>query len=202
MTIDHRHPVTYQNVDQVIRFEAFRAARSLHRFGYDRVDIRQEMRLHLLTQLAHFDGRASMATFAAHVCQNRALRLLDMATSRKRDCGTAARSLTDSVSLGDDRGAVELSTTLSEDAYAIRTGRCSRPAAELFILRLDVRRILKNLPAELAAMAELLAEGETPTAAARRLGISRSTVHRRIVRLRHAFRAAGLDKYAHMREAA
>jgi RNA polymerase sigma factor (sigma-70 family) len=202
MTIDHKHPVTCPAVDRAIRFEAFRAAGSLHRFGYDYADIRQEMRLHFLTQFAHFDGRASVATFAAHVCRNRALRLLDVATSLKRDRGGAPRSLSDSVSLGDDRGVVELSTTISEEAYAMRTGRRYRTAAELLILRLDVRRIMKILPAELAAVAELLAEGETPTAAASRLGIARSTIHRRIVRLRGIFHQAGLGLYIGEKEAA
>ena len=146
---------------------------------------------------------ASLATFTAHVCRNRARRLVDLATSLKRDRGTTPRSLSNPVNLGDDSsGAVDLSSTLSEDAYAMRTGRRSRSAAELLILRLDVCRIMMSLPTELAAVAALLAEGETPTAVARSLGMSRATINRRILRLRHAFRVASPDKQAGMRKAA
>jgi DNA-directed RNA polymerase specialized sigma24 family protein len=160
------------------------------------------MRLQLLTQLVHFDGRASVVTFAAHVCRNRALRLVDMATSLKRDSGTAPRSLSESHNLGDDSGTAELGNTVSEDAVAMRTGRRSRPEAELLVLRLDVCRVMKSLPAELAAVAELLSEGETATAVAERLGISRSSIYRRIGRLRDIFRHSGLGLYVGEKEAA
>jgi DNA-binding NarL/FixJ family response regulator len=70
------------------------------------------------------------------------------------------------------------------------------------ILRLDVDRVVSGLPAELADLAHLLATGKSVVGVARRLEISRATVHRRVVRLRHIFREAGLDTYIDMQEAA
>lgn len=199
------HPAMSPIVDGVVRFEAFRAPRPLHLFGYDRADICQEMRLHLLTRLADFDGRASMATFAAHVCRNRALQLVAAATSVKRGGSAVPRSLSEPVKLSKRDGSnvfAELADIISDDGGTMRTGRRSRSTAELMILCLDVDRVVHGLPAELADVAHLLGTGMPRGEVAQRLGISRATLHRRTARLRCIFRQAGLDKYMGMREAA
>ena len=84
----------------------------------------------------------------------------------------------------------------------MRMGRRSRPAAELVELAVDVARVIECLPGELAIVARMLLDGEPDTVVARRLGISRATLYRRIGQLRQVFRQAGLDGYRRMGRAA
>lgn len=192
-------------IDGVVRFEAFRAARFLHLFGYDRADICQEMRLHLLTRLADFDGRASMATFAGHVCRNRVLQLVEAATNVKRGGGAVPRSLSEPVNLSKRDGSgvfAELADIISDDGGIMPTRRRSWSTAEQAALRIDLNHVINELPGELVDLAQLLAAGEPLVHAARRLEISRSTAYRRLARLRKVFRAVGIDRYIGIKEAA
>lgn len=186
----------------VIRLEAHRAWRSLRRFGFEPSDLRQEFRARLLEVEGLYDpARSAPSTFATHNCRRRTLQLLEPHMAAKRNGGMAPQSL--SASVGLDEGApVEFADLIADDEYAMRTGRRSRPAAELAALRLDVDRVVSGLPIELADVARLLAEGDSVVALARRLGISRATAHRRIASLRDAFHAAGLDSYNRNPEAA
>ncbi len=61
-------------------------------------------------------------------------------------------------------------------------------------LRIDVHRVILRLPEELAEVATLLMT-LNGTEAATRLGISRSTLYRRLMGIRSVFAAAGLDHY-------
>jgi hypothetical protein len=183
----------------VLRAEAYRAWRSLERFGFKANDLHQEFALHLLETHRSYDPRrASLATFSARLCRNRTLQLLEGASCAKRGGGVVPRSLSDRVVIGDradNADVTELVDTISEDAVARRMGRRSRSAAELIALRLDVDRVVRELPVELAELATLLAAGEPISTAAHRLKISRSTAYRRLSELRHAFHRARLDGY-------
>jgi DNA-directed RNA polymerase specialized sigma24 family protein len=189
----------------VLRVEAFRAWRSLSRFGYESEDLRQEFALRLLQTHASYEPlRSSTATFTSRVCRSRSLQLVEAASCGKRGGGIVPRSLSDPLKVRDHADSAEVSEladTISEDGVASRTGRRSRSALEVMALRLDVERVVRELPTELANVAELLAAGVPVVAVARMLGVSRATVNRRITALREVFRAAGLDGYM-AREAA
>jgi hypothetical protein len=187
----------------IIRAEAFRAWRSLRRFGFESSDLRQEFRIRLLEAEGAYDAaRSSPATFAGHSCRQRTLQLLEPNLTAKRNGGSVPLSLSSPV--GDqeqEEEALQLIDTVSEDWCTIRIGLRSRPTAELMELAADVAHVIEGLPADLAAVARLLLEGEPDVAVAKRLRISRSTLYRRIGQLRRIFRQAGLHSY-NIREAA
>ena len=179
-------------VTRVVRHEAFRAWRSLRRFGLEVADVRQELLIHLFVRSAHYDRRrSSPSTFASRVCHKRTLQIIESANSAKRGGGVALCSLSDPVRL-KDRKVVEFGATLNGDHSAVLNGRQTRPAAALLRLHLDVERILAGLPHDLAVVARRLAEGNTPSEVARDLSISRATLHRRVVQLRQVFLDAGM----------
>jgi DNA-directed RNA polymerase specialized sigma24 family protein len=189
-----------------IRCEAFRAWRSLRRFGFESQDIRQEFFLHLVHAQSRYEARrSSPVTFTTHVCRHRSSRLVEAATCVKWGGGVAPRSLAEPVKKGERHGATimaELADTISDDAYAMRTGRRSRSFAELLTLRIDVNRAIARLPTDLADVANLLASGMPVVEVARQLQISRATLYRRIGQLRWAFRESGLHGYVALKEAA
>jgi hypothetical protein len=182
-------------VQGVIRSEAFRAWRSLRRFGYEPADLRQELTLDCLGRFDRYDpSRSSPATFATHTCRQRTLQIVEPALAAKRNGGVVPQSL--SSPLREDDGVLaELASTISEGAVAARLGRRSRPAEDLTDLHLDVERLLNGLPSELTVVARLLLAGERNVAVARQLRISHATLYRRIAQLRQAFRNAGLHAY-------
>jgi transposase-like protein len=120
------------------------------------------------------------------------MQMMESATAWKRGAGAPVASLADEVNLERQGKTAEREQLISSDAYAIRLGRQSRPGADLIILKLAVHQVMRTLPADLAKLAHLLAGGDSLTEAARRLGLSRATVHRRVAQLRAAFQDAGL----------
>ncbi len=186
----------------VIRAAAWAAWLSLRGFGMEVRDLQQEFAVHLLRRFEHYDERrSSPATFASHSCRQRTLQLLERLTAKKRNSASIAQSLSAPV---DTKGGrqFELADTIADDPCAIRLGQRSRLAAELIELRIDVQRVFKTLPAELADVAERLMKGDGPAEISASLEISRATVYRRIAQLRICLRRAGLEKYTILREVA
>lgn len=198
--------VLMPSVLRVVRGEAYRAWRSLRRFGFEQKDLHQEFLLRLVENHMVYDARLSSATtFSSHVCRRRSLQLVEAATSVKRGSGAVPRSLSEPVNLSTRRGTnffTALADIISDDGGVMRTGRRRRSAAELMALRIDTNGVVSHLPPGLAAVAQLLAQGEPPSEVARRLGISRATLYRRIGQLRRVFREAGLHEYVALKEAA
>jgi hypothetical protein len=94
--MSNTHVVLLPGVMRTIRCEAFRAWRSLRRFGFDPADAHQELLPHFLGHSAHYDElRSSIPTFASHVCRHRTLQLVEAATSAKRGSGTVRTSLSE-----------------------------------------------------------------------------------------------------------
>jgi RNA polymerase sigma factor (sigma-70 family) len=175
----------------IVRRKAIAAPKALRRLGYEPADLRQEFLVQIVACADRFDGsRASFATFVSHICHNRQLHLIESGFACKRKAGSTLVSLSDPVGEAD---TLQLQDALAQDEYMMRTGRRSRPAAELMLLRIDVDRVVDALPAGMVEVARLLAAGERPADVAQHLGISHATVYRRIAALRAAFRAAGFD---------
>jgi DNA-directed RNA polymerase specialized sigma24 family protein len=188
-------------VQRVVELEAQRAWRSLRRHGFETTDLIQEFQLHLLRRIAQYDERrASLATFVSHVCKNKAFQLMEKETAKKRNSGGIPTSL--SALLENEGGATELSDTITEDEYALRTGRRYRLAADLLALRIDTEGAVSRLPAELMEVAHLLAAHELVRDIDRTQGISRSSGARRRARMRTIFVMEGLAAYVETREAA
>jgi RNA polymerase sigma factor (sigma-70 family) len=155
--------------------------------GVEREDLRQDLRLHCLQRMPRFDpGRASLATFIDRVASNRASSLVARAFAQKRDCRRTVALDPGGQGTAHAIEAMELGRSIGADA---------RLAADRAHLRVEIERILPELPAALARFARLLAQGESVTQAAGLLGISRATGYRRVSHLRYLFAECGLDAY-------
>jgi hypothetical protein len=189
-------------VARVIRLEAFRSWRSLRRFGFEPTDLRQEFTIACLNGFDLYDpSRSSPTTFATHTCRRRTLQIVESARTVKRNGGVTPESFAAPV-VNEHGAKTKLGDLISQDEYAIRTGRRSRPAADLLALRLDVDRVVRGLSTELAEVARLLAAGHVPSDVAKLLRISRATTYRRVADLRAAFQAAGIGPNSRSVEAA
>ena len=146
----------------------FHAAALIRRNGVfapcDRDDVAQDLVVSILERLPrHQAARAGPATFADRIARNRAA---DLARHRRRErhlfvsCEGAAGP--------SEQGAATVAVL---------------PDAEGIARRVDLRRAVERLGEEDAALCRLVAE-TTITEAARELGVARSTVHRRLRRLR------------------
>lgn len=181
---------------RAIRFEARRAYRSLKHSGMDEADVYQDLAFHfLLRQEQYNNSRSSPATFATRICRNKAAEMVRAARAEKRGGAKIPASLSDDIKL--DNGKTIQRDAISTDVHQIRAGGQSRAAAELQELAIDTDRILQSLPRDLIALARVLSEGETSAEASRRLGISKSTLYRRLACLRDAFTEAGLTGRYH-----
>ena len=157
-----------------------------------REDIEQDLWLHLLGQAARFDGdRSSLNTFIDRVVNSAAASLVRSREREMRADGFHAQSLE---SIADDFSCKKrtLRSSLSPEDSARRMGRA-------FLSDIDRREqqealdsSLANMPPEMRDMCEQLMAGATPTTLARRLGISRRQMRRRLEEARAYFEAAGV----------
>jgi transcriptional regulator of acetoin/glycerol metabolism len=125
------------------------------------------------------------------VVNNRAATLIEARTAGCRDHRLCQRSLDEPLT---QSGYGQLSETIAVDEYDSRMGRRSLSWHEHTDLRVDIQRVIDRLPMELGVIACLLAT-DSICQVARRLGLSRSTIYRRIEQLRTAFLCVGLDQY-------
>jgi DNA-directed RNA polymerase specialized sigma24 family protein len=98
------------------------------------------------------------------------------------------------VLIDSDDGPVELAQTITSDEHRNRTGRWRRSDAERAELALDTATVLAALPEDLRDLAMGLMDA-SPSQVARDLGVPRSTLQRRLERLRRHFEDAGLRDY-------
>ena len=157
-------------------------------------DLEQEMRLDLLERLPKFDpNKATCNTFVSRLAERKISNLIRHRTQEMRDFRCEEGSIHDVVESGDSGDEkVERIETVTQDEQDFRLGKHIRSAQERRDLKLDIPLVLSKLPPELREPAELL-QTMSITAAARELGIARSTLYDRIARLRHIFEDAGLN---------
>jgi DNA-directed RNA polymerase specialized sigma24 family protein len=179
----------------VIRALALRASRSSVRFGDFVEDVTQDLLLRYVQQRHRYDpGRSSVATFAARVCGHRAIGMLAKATAQKRGGGVSVKSLSEPVAIGQAGENILLESTISADAYNLKTGRQTRPEADLLNLRIDVKCALARVRPDVAFFARRLVY-ESVDEAARAAGLSRASAYRCVQKLRTVFAENGLDAY-------
>lgn len=157
-------------------------------------DIEQDLILDLLERLPKFDpSKAKYSTFITRLVERKISKLLRDRLAEIRDYRRVACSLNDEIDFGDDEPPAQRVSTVSQSDHDRRTGNNTLPAVELIDLRCDIETALKQLPAELRGVAEMLAE--MPIAVvARKLGIPRATFYdNQLAQIRAAFEDAGLD---------
>lgn len=160
----------------------------------DRDDIRQELLLDCWIRLRKFHPtKSSRRTFLHRLVRHRVATLLDAWHAACRDYQMCRDSLVAPVQLASGE-SIEFWETVSSDDYDGRTGRSVLSSRERAELQIDVATVIASLPAELAAVA-LLLKSVNAVDAGRRLGLCRSTLYRRLVRIREVFASAGLHGY-------
>lgn len=158
----------------------------------DREDLEQELTCRLLARLPAFDPRKGRhAAFVRLVIARIADNLLRDRLARRRD-HRHTRSLEAPVR-GDDE-LVRLAQAITRSHHDDRRGRHPRPDPELAQLAGDLGVVLSVLPPKLRDLAERLMR-QSVAAAARELGVPRTTLYGDIRRLRRHFERAGLRDY-------
>lgn len=167
---------------RLVRRKARRLARCAGFTAADREDIEQELLLKLWEARDRFDPQLSHPhAFITTVVERAAASILRAQKAHKRGNQVAHTSL-DEVACchQDDPGGAVLAPCTPSHQAAVD-------------LACDVSELLSRLPSQLREVAELLAS-HSKRRIAKRLGISRRTLDRRIDALRSHFAAAGLDE--------
>ena len=179
---------------EFIRWKALRLGGRGVFTGYDAQDLKQEMFLECWKKSALFNpSKSCRRTFLQRVVNNWIGSFIEERTAGCRDYRLCQRSLDEPVPFTRS-GTREFGETISAADYEMRVGRSHLSGHECAELQIDIARVITTLPTELAAVA-LLLKSVSAVDAGRRLGLSRSTLYRRLVTIREIFVAAGLDKY-------
>jgi RNA polymerase sigma factor (sigma-70 family) len=185
MASANRYPGINPHIVRCVRHHARRVRTALP--GMEIEDVEQELMLHVHRRLPRFDAaRGSLRTFVDRIARNCAANLLQSLRSERRGSGVEVLSL-------------EAIAWQSSDGE----GRCSverASAPELYVgyapedllnLRIELWRVFDRLPPALRSCFLGLFDN-TVTDAARRTGVSRSTLYERIAAIRESLRAADL----------
>jgi len=171
---DHK-PQIDQSIRDLIRIKAARLVRGHVVTRSDREDVEQTLLLELLRRLPGFDRSLSdLTTFARAAIEHAVADLVRFQKAAKRGKGK----------------------TTSLEQFPPSGPALAREDEELASADavLDVQGLLRALPQELKRVAELL-EVESVTETARRLGVGRGTVYRRIREIREFCEKPQLRKY-------
>lgn len=197
MTVTQAPNVTDKVTNQTIR----RTANALVDDGVfprsDLEDVEQELRLALVEQAPNFNpDKARWSTFVRHVVKMAAISLRRHQKAQRRQGCREVPSL--NVLLKDPREMgppTELGATVSEEEFRTGVGQDFISHTEQIDLSLDVESVLDSLPEGLRDICERL-KYQTPTEVRRELGISRTTMNRRLEALREHFRKTGIGECA------
>ena len=188
-----QHPITdpHSRVSRNIMVRAARLARSGAVPGMTAEDIAQDLREHLWRRDGAFDlTRGSYDTFADRVIGNR-IATLASPTERLR-AERSWVSFDEPTQQKEDGEPLPLSETLAE-ADGLHAS-AARAADEGFGLVRDVQRLHGALTPPCCALANVLIE-QTPTEAAKTLGLHRSTIYARLATIRSSAFSLGLEVY-------
>ncbi|RMD62843.1 MAG: sigma-70 family RNA polymerase sigma factor [Planctomycetota bacterium] len=188
----------YEGIDEyAVRIIKHKARQLVGRAGFtesDREDLEQEMMLDLLRRLPKYNpDRAQRNTFIARIVEHKVATIIEARKAGMRDYRLCTCSLNDRLK-DDEGGSIERLETIDQEEYLRRTGKLSRPAAELQDLSIDLGSVIASLPPELRTLCERL-QTESVTEISRDTGIPRGTIYESIKKLRAIFEDAGLRDY-------
>jgi RNA polymerase sigma-70 factor (ECF subfamily) len=188
----------YEGIDEYAgRIIKHKARQLVGRAGFtesDREDLEQEMMLDLLRRLPKYNpDRAQRNTFIARIVEHKVATIIEARKAGMRDYRLCTCSLNDRLE-DEEGGSIERLETIDQEEYLRRTGKLSRPAAELQDLSIDLGRVIASLPPELRTLCERL-QTESVTEISRDTGIPRGTIYESIKKLRAIFEDAGLRDY-------
>lgn len=157
----------------------------------EREDVEQDLWLHLLTQTQNYDPqRSSLNTFIDRMVNSAAAHLVRRRESDMRADGFSAQSLDEGVICKDHKKET-LGSSLSPNDGARRT--FTAPKSDLAELedREAFDFALASMPPDIRDLSSRVMQGETPTALARELGVSRYRVRRMLADAREHMKRAG-----------
>lgn len=181
----------YHGIDprivRCVRHHAARATAALP--GMEVEDVEQELMLHVHRRLWHFDAaRGSLRTFVDRIARHCAANLMHAARSEKRGAGVEFLSL-DAITCNCDDSEAAIA---GPDGWTrVPTPHAGFSPEDLLNLRIELWRVFDRLPPALRSCFLGLFDN-TVADAARRTGVSRSTLYERIATIRESFRAADL----------
>lgn len=178
-------------INRNINIRAARLAHSGAAPGLDAEDIAQELREEVLRRAEHFDPtRACFDTFVDRIIQNR---IADLARQSQATKASRKTLSFETPILGrDGQENLTLADTLSETSPAY--GADDFAATHGAGLKSDVAKFLASLCPSSRRIAIAVSQGSVSDAA-RSLGLHRSTIYQRLVAIRRAAIAMGLDGY-------
>lgn len=175
---------------------SFKARQLVGRAGWtrsDREDIEQDLRLDLLRRLPRFNpARGTRRSFVRHVVEKRVCTLLEGREAAMRDYRRHG-SLDEEIDDGND-GAESRGDTLDAAECLERLGRPVPDEETARDLRLDLDAALGSLPPHLRDFSYHL-KTATPSELARATGVPRTTLLKRMARIRAHLERAGLAAY-------
>jgi RNA polymerase sigma factor (sigma-70 family) len=169
-------------IQQLIRKKARRLTGSARLSPEDIEDLTQDFRAELLRKLSAYDPcKRPMAAFIRMLLGRFFAKWL---RHRFADRRNPRRVVSLNMLIRNDEGLwIELGKTIAQGMHNKRHGRRVRSDQEHADLRNDVDGVMQGLAHELRAVADQLMD-KSVTAAARELGIPRTTLHERVRQLR------------------
>lgn len=188
----------YDGLDEyAVKLIRHKARQLVGRGGFveaDRHDLEQDMAFDLLRRLPRFDSRlAKRETFIARIVEHRVATILETQSAGVRDYRRCAGSL-DERRTGQDGDIGDGPPVLDQAEYLRETVASARRDEDLLALRIDVERVLSELPPELRALCDRL-RSATVREVSRETGVPPSTLYEAIRKLRTFFDRAGVRSY-------
>ena len=188
----------YEGLDEyAVKLIRHKARQLVGRAGFveaDRHDLEQELVLDLLRRLPRFDPTlAKRETFIARLVEHQVATLVESQKAGIRDYRRCAGSLDERREEPDGTSA-DGPPVLDQDEYLRETVAASRRDEELHALRLDLEKVLAELPVDLRALCARL-QASSVSDVSRETGVPRGTVYEAIRRLRTRFERADLTAY-------
>lgn len=151
----------------------------------DQKDIEQDLAIYLLDRLAGFDpAKAELSTFVLTLINNRIVMMIRERKMQKRDFRKSI-SLEEPIRPEQD-GEFRLLDIMDHERFLVQTGTIPRTTQEQINLKVDTASLIETLPDHLQEVCWLLMEEAVPEVA-RRLGIHRTTVYKRLAEIRKHF---------------
>jgi RNA polymerase sigma factor (sigma-70 family) len=181
-TLDIAHELSQGFAASYIRRVAEKLARQTGLPDWEAEDLEQQLKLELLESLKSYDPRQSCFNAFVKVVVKRDVFHRREKLFRQRRERDGQRSLEATMTDGDGVRSV-LGNEVSREAVQSRTGRWSIEWDEEVELSHDVQVAMAKLPRRLRHVAYLLL-WETPAEVARRLRVSRTTIHNLVEKIR------------------
>jgi RNA polymerase sigma factor (sigma-70 family) len=160
----------------------------------EREDVEQDLWLHLLTQAQNFDSeRSALNTFIDRMVNSAAAHLVRRRESDMRADGFRTHSL-DASPRGKDQHKKSLRSSLSPDDGTRRSFTIPKSDLDEFENREALEFALASMPDGVRNLCSRVMGGESPTALARELGISRRRVRRMLDEAREHLERAGFGE--------